>query len=66
MKHDCIAKANSILKKEGLALKLYPTVNTSSGEMGLDLAIETYPLKRGVKKRLMRMSFCPFCGTELI
>jgi hypothetical protein len=60
---DCIKLANEVLAKDGVALKLHPTVNLSTGVMWFDLALETYALRKGVKRKpLIRHVFCPFCG----
>lgn len=60
----CIKTVDANLAQDGLALRQHPTVNLNSGEMGFDLAIETYPILRGARKRLIRPLFCPFCGVK--
>lgn len=62
---DCIKRADANLAQDGLALRQHPTVNLDSGTMGFDLALETYPLRRGAKRKLIRPVYCPFCGAKL-
>jgi Cu/Ag efflux protein CusF len=62
---ECIKKVDANLAQDGLALRQHPTINLNSGEMGFDLAIETYAILRGAKKRLIRPIHCPFCGSKL-